>query len=105
MPVGSLFVGRLFTTKVSMYSLKECTRSANLEGVCIIDSLAFLKKSAEPPIPLSILEPRAHVELAWPYFHGVIGPPINDTDAAKTYDINFKGSIHSNNTEASDDFW
>lgn len=32
-----------------------------LEGVCIIDSLAFRRKSAEPPRPLSILEARMSV--------------------------------------------
>ena len=34
----------------------------------MIDSLAFLRKSAEPPRPFNILEPMAFVELAWAYY-------------------------------------
>ena len=48
MPVGSVLLGRAL-------------------GVCMIESFAFLKKSAEPPIPLSMRDPRALVELAWAY--------------------------------------
>ncbi len=44
-PVGSVFEGRV-------------------DGVCMILILALRKKSAEPPSPLSILEPMTQVEFA-----------------------------------------
>lgn len=44
-PVGSVFDGRV-------------------DGVCMIDIFALRKKSADPPSPLSILEPMTHVEFA-----------------------------------------
>lgn len=47
-PVGSVFDGRV-------------------DGVCMMLYLADRKKSAEPPNPLSILEPMTQVELAWAY--------------------------------------
>lgn len=46
--VGSVFEGRV-------------------DGVCIMLIFALRKKSAEPPKPLSILEPITQVELAWAY--------------------------------------
>lgn len=37
-----------------------------LTGVCMIEILEFLRKSADPPSPFSILLPLTQVELAWP---------------------------------------
>lgn len=64
-------LGRSAIAQVPVRKAVEACRgekATHAEGVCIIDSLAFLKKSAEPPRPLSILEPSAFVELAWAYY-------------------------------------
>lgn len=45
-PVGSVFVGRV-------------------EGVCMMEYFADLKKSAEPPKPFNILLPITQVLFAW----------------------------------------
>lgn len=47
-PVGSVFVGLVL-------------------GVCMILYFALRKKSADPPSPLSILEPMTQVLFAWAY--------------------------------------
>ena len=60
---GCIRLGRTTDPSSQIESFK--TPFDYLEGVCLIDNLAFLKKSAEPPI--NILEPSAQVELACPY--------------------------------------
>ncbi len=52
------------TNEMRRVEEKDSTRDTDLEGVCIIESFAFRKKSAEPPKPFSMREPRAFVELA-----------------------------------------
>ena len=47
-PVGSVLEGRV-------------------DGVCMMLYFALRRKSAEPPRPLSILEPMTQVEFAWAY--------------------------------------
>lgn len=62
---GCIRLGRTTDPSSQIESFK--TPFDYLEGVCLIGNLAFLKKSAEPPIPFNILEPSAQVELACPY--------------------------------------
>lgn len=63
---GCIRLGRTTDPSSQIESFK--TPFDYLEGVCLIGNLAFLKKSAEPPIPFNILEPSAQVELACPYY-------------------------------------
>lgn len=87
---------------------KRCT---HVEGVCIIEIFALLKKSPEPPRPLSILYHRISLvqisTVRFCSFQGKNHPPRSQSTSRirMTININLHRCIHSNNSQSPNELW
>ena len=68
-PVGSVLLGRLQAERRRQSDAQtldiRVLGGPHEDGVCMTLSLALRRKSALPPMPFSMREPSALVELAW----------------------------------------